>query len=221
METRLKIVKIPKSELPQYEAIQQGEYDFMQQFRNDRIPPIIYLSGSRGQGKTALMCKIAENYLRMQKEMLDVVVYVMGFSRESQLPVYFNHIDNLHNLSKKGILLIDEAGLTKRPDFNDLVSISGHKSISIVFGGQTLKQITPTEMSQVTGFAYKKPSYAELNKGMIRREFKDVMQLFNDNLDVFNDKGMFYYEDSTFKGWLKVGLPSFWNNDISQNQKKW
>lgn len=181
--------------------------DLMEIFFKE-VKPLIYLVGARKQGKTALMARIAENYHAKKRE----PIYCIGFPNIEDYPPYFIPIRSGWEISKPGLLLVDEAGLNKPQMLNELLAISGHKDFGMIYAGQTLKQIKPSTIEMIDANMFKKPTHSQISYKMYRKEYKETMKYLTENLSQFNDKAYFYFDGGEVKGWFKSILPTFWED---------
>ena len=193
----------------------RGKHPF-DEYMRQKVKPLVYLCARRKWGKTALMLRLAENFFHETKE----TIYLMGFPNARDLPEYMIPIQSPWEISRPGLLLVDEAGLNK-VKLNEILAISGHKDFGMIYAGQSLKQIKPSTLELIDGFIYKKPSTSQEKYKMYREEFKDTMKILIDNIDKLEDKSCFYFEgESKYDGWYNADLPSFWVDGVTSKGHK-
>src|SRR3989338_3522430 len=178
--------------------------------------------GARGTGKSAIGMKLLENI----KAKTDRNVCAMGFKKET-LPYWINVIQKIDGIPNSSIVLIDEAGI----EFSSRESMSGvnkllssllliarHKDLSVFFISQNSANLEINVIRQ-SDFLILKPS-SLLQKDFERGKIKEIYSEAQEHFDEFkNVEGLTYIYSSEFRGFVKNGLPSFWNKDVSKAYK--
>lgn len=178
--------------------------------------------GSRGSGKTAFGIKLLENIQSKCKKKC----YAMGF-KEEEMPSWINVISNISEIENNSFILIDEGGIlfNSRKSMNsankilsDLILISRHKNLSILFISQNSSNLEVNILRQADFIVLKKSS-------LLQKEFerKIIQKFYEETLTSFKkfDKivGLAYIYSNNFKGFVSNTLPSFWKESISKSFK--
>src|SRR3989344_308777 len=177
--------------------------------------------GARGSGKSALGMKILENIASKEKK-----GYALGF-RIDRLPKWITHINNINEVTNNSFLLVDEAGIefSSRSSMkntnkllSDLLLISRHKSISIIFITQNSSNIEINTLRQADYLLLKPSSLLQLDfeRKKIKDIYKEVIEIFKKH----PDKDTTYVYSDFYRGFVKVPLPSFWTEDLSKSYSK-
>lgn len=178
--------------------------------------------GSRGSGKTAFGIKLLENiYSRCKKK-----CYVMGF-KEEEMPSWINVISQISEIENDSFILVDEGGIlfnsrksmsNANKILSDLITISRHKNLSILFISQNSSNLEVNILRQADFLVLKKSS-------LLQKEFeRKIIQKFYEKTDAdfkkFNNiPGLAYLHSNNFRGFISNALPSFWKESISKSFK--
>ncbi len=177
--------------------------------------------GARGTGKSALGMRILENLKAKGKK-----VYAMGF-RKDRLPKWIKPIDNFEEISNNSFLLLDEAGIeissrSSMSSINKLLSelllISRHKDISIIFITQNSSNIEVNTLRQAD-YLFLKPS-SLLQLDFERKKIKEIYKEVTEQFKKFEDKGTTYIYSDAYRGFVKNNLPGFWTEGLSKSFEK-
>jgi replicative DNA helicase len=183
---------------------------------NGRIGIIL---GGRGNGKSALGMKILENI----KAKTNKKVSAWGFN-ESLLPQWIKPINHIDEIENDSFVLIDESGISfssrnSMSELNklltELILITRHKNISIIFITQNSSNIEINILRQADYILLKPHSLLQLN--FERPIIKDIYSEMDGESKKFKDKSMTYVYSGDFKGFIKNGLPGFWSERTSKS----
>src|SRR3989344_5336831 len=178
--------------------------------------------GSRGSGKTAFGIKLLENIHSKCKKKC----YAMGF-KEEEMPSWINIIFQISEIENNSFVLIDEGGIlfssrksmsSANKILSDLILISRHKNLSILFISQNSSNLEVNILRQADFIVLKKSS-------LLQKEFerKIIQKFYEETLASFKkfDKiqGLAYIYSNNFKGFISNTLPSFWKEGISKSFK--
>lgn len=176
--------------------------------------------GARGSGKTAFGVRVLENLHAKTKRS----VCAMGFAAES-MPSWINVVDNVESIPNDSFVLIDEGGIlfnardsmsNTNKLLSDLILISRHKNLSILFISQNSANLEINILRQADYLVLKKSA-------LLQREFerKIIQKLYEQTSDDFEQlkdkKGLSYIHSSEFNGFVTNDLPSFWKSEISKS----
>jgi len=179
--------------------------------------------GARGSGKSVLGMRILENIKSKRKK-----VYALGF-RADKLPEWIKPIENINEMPNNSFLLADESGIgfSSRSSMSsinkllsDLVLISRHKDISIIFITQNSSNIEINTLRQADYLLLKPSSLLQLDfeRKKIKEIYKEVKEDFNKFKET-GEKGVTYIYSDVYRGFVKNLLPSFWSEDLSKSYK--
>ena len=176
--------------------------------------------GARGSGKTAFGVRLLENlYKKHEKK-----CYALGFNEED-MPSWINVVDDTKLIENDSYVLIDEGGVlfsSRRAMSNankmlsDLLLISRHKNLSIIFIAQNSSNLDVNIIRQADYLVLKQA--ALLQKNFERKIIRDIYQKSEKDFSKYgNDKSISYVYSDSFNGFIKNGLPSFWSSKISKS----
>ncbi len=170
--------------------------------------------GGRGSGKSGLGMRILENARSRGRS-----VAAMGFD-EKTIPNWINCVQSLTDVKNGSMLLVDEGGIlfSSRSAFSsankllsELVLVSRHKDLSVIFISQNSSNIDVNALRQADFLLLKKPSL--LQSGFER---KAVQKIYEQQAQGFKDyaaeRGLFYVFSDAFQGFASNSLPSFWTD---------
>jgi len=176
--------------------------------------------GARGTGKSALGMRIFENINSRTKK----ISYAIGFNSR-KVPKWIKVVDNLEDIPNNSYLIVDESGISfssrsSMSNANKLLSelllISRHKSISIIFITQNSANIEINTLRQADYLLFKKSSLLQLD--FERKKIKDIYQQVGDGFERFkDDKGLTYVYSDAYQGFISNSLPSFWTEGLSKS----
>lgn len=174
--------------------------------------------GARGTGKTAFGLKILEDINFKNKN-----CYAMGFD-ENEMPSWINIVQNISELKNDSFVLIDEGGILFNSRnsmanvnklLSDLILISRHKNLSILFISQNSSNLDVNILRQAD-FLILKPS-SLLQKDFERKIIQKIYDKISDEFKNYKDKGITYIYSNPFQGFVSNPLPSFWKTEISKS----
>jgi len=178
--------------------------------------------GSRGSGKTAFGIKLLENiHIKCKKK-----YYAMGFKAE-EMPSWINVISEISKIENNSFVLVDEGGIlfhsrkamsSANKILSDLIMISRHKNLSILFISQNSSNLEVNILRQAD-FIVLKPSsllQKEFERKIIQKFYEETEKSFEKFKDI---RGLAYIYSNNFKGFISNILPSFWKESISKSFK--
>jgi len=179
--------------------------------------------GARGSGKTAFGIKMLENaHTKIKKK-----CYAIGFE-EKEMPDWINIVQSASQIANDSVVLIDEGGVlfssrkamtNANKMLSDLILISRHKNISILFISQNSSNLDVNIIRQAD-FLILKPS-SLLQKDFERKVIGDIYDSLQDKFKKYKDtKGLTYIYSDQFRGFITSPLPSFWKTSISKSFRK-
>ncbi|MEI6058896.1 MAG: zonular occludens toxin domain-containing protein [archaeon] len=219
-EIQNKREKIP-SKYEEFKVIKtlSGDYKkwISKVFRSDSQIGIII--GSRGSGKTAFGIKLLEDvHVKTDKK-----CYAMGFKEEG-MPSWINVISDISQIENNSFILVDEGGIlfnarkamSKANEvLSDLILISRHKNLSILFISQNSSNLEVNILRQADFLVLKHSSL--LQKEFERKIIQKFYEESEENFEKFKDvEGLTYIYADIFKGFISNSLPSFWKESISK-----
>ena len=176
--------------------------------------------GARGTGKSALGMRILENVKAKTGEKC----YVIGFN-EKKLPKWIKSISTLGEIENNSFLLADESGVNfssrdSMSNANKLLSelllISRHKNISILFITQNSANIEINTLRQADYLLLKKSSL--LQRDFERKKIRDIYDSVSEQFLKFeSDAGLLYIYSDVYRGFVSNSLPSFWTEGLSKS----
>ncbi len=179
--------------------------------------------GGRGSGKTALGLRILENARARGR-----AVEALGFSAES-LPSWIRCVSTLDEVKNGAFLLVDEGGIvfSARSAFSspnkllsDLLLISRHKDLSVLFISQNSSNLDVNALRQADYLLLKRPS-------LLQKDFerKIIGKIYEENKQGFGEfasmPGLFLAYSDEFLGFAQNGLPSFWSEKTGKAFKNY
>ena len=137
--------------------------------------------GSRGSGKTAFGIKLLENiHAKCKKK-----CYAMGF-KEEEMPSWIKAISQVSEIENNSFILVDEGGIlfnsrksmsSANKILSDLILISRHKNLSILFISQNSSNLEVNILRQADFLVLKKSS-------LLQKEFeRKIIQKFYEETD--------------------------------------
>ncbi|MFA5077603.1 MAG: hypothetical protein WC488_04210 [Candidatus Micrarchaeia archaeon] len=176
--------------------------------------------GARGSGKSALGVKIAEN----MRAKTSLPVYAMGFEKKA-LPLWITPVQSLGEVKNRSFLLVDEGGIAfssrnSMSELNKLLSelllISRHKDISVLFITQNSSNIEVNTLRQVDYLLLKAPSLLQLD--FERKKIKEIYEKAKEGFGKHKYvKGLTFVYSDSFTGFASNSLPSFWSEKLSKS----
>lgn len=228
INTKTKEIKVKKAR-ESIEAIYH-EFPIIEQYSGDikkwekTLPKssIGIIIGARGKGKSALGIKILENLKTSNKKSL----YAMGFNQED-MPAWINVANDVKDIASNSFVLIDEGGILfssrrSMTDANqllsDLILISRHKNLSILFISQNSANLDINILRQADYLLLKPSSLLQID--FERKKIKELYDEVKEQFLKFQDhKGLTYIYSEDFRGFVDNPLPSFWTMNISKSFK--
>lgn len=219
-----KIQKKRDSMVPVYEEFQvikknSGNYETWEKNVNTSDSKIGIIIGARGTGKTAFGLKLLENSRAKYKRNC----YAMGFDKD-EMPNWITSIEKVEELKNDSIVLIDEGGIlfnsrkfmsSANKLLSDLILISRHKNLSIIFISQNSSNLEVNVLRQAD-FLVLKPS-SLLQKDFERKIVQEIYKKAQTDFEKFkNTKGLTHIYSEDFNGFVSNPLPSFWKIKISK-----
>jgi len=174
--------------------------------------------GARGSGKSALGIRILENLNSARKK-----VYAMGF-RKDRLPKWINLVSTVQEIPNNSFLLADESGIkfssrssmsSANKLLSELLFISRHKNISIIFIAQNSSNIEINTLRQADYLLLKPSSLLQLD--FERKKIKEIYKEVGEQFKKHNSKGTTYIYSDIYRGFVENFLPSFWTEDLSKS----
>ncbi len=176
--------------------------------------------GARGSGKTAIGVRILEN-MRAKTGMR---AYSMGLMGES-VPEWVQPVDSLDEVKNHSFILVDEGGIefssrSSMSDANKLLSelllISRHKDISVLFITQNSANIEVNTLRQVDYVLLKAPSLLQLD--FERKKISEIYEGAKAGFEKHRGKlGLTYVFGHSYRGFVLSSLPSFWSTKLSKS----
>lgn len=197
----------------------KGDYvDFEKKLLNHSI--VMLITGRRGSGKTALGMK----FLELFKEGTRKKCFAMGFS-DANLPWKIHKINEIENVSKNSVVLIDEGAVTfssrdsmkgRNKMLGKIMAIARHKNLSLILIVQNSAMIDLNVLRLADSLVLKEPSLLqiEFERAPIKKIYTKVIPYFK---GIKDKKKHFYIYDDDFQGLLTYDLPDFWNDKISKS----
>src|SRR3989344_4838595 len=179
--------------------------------------------GARGSGKSALGMKVLEN-IESKSNREEYSSFALGFNPK-KTPEWLGVVDNINEVPNNSFLLVDESGVnfssrSSMSNANKLLSelllISRHKNISIIFITQNSANIEINTLRQADYLLLKKSSLLQLD--FERKKIKDIYEsVARDVRKLENDKGLTYIYSDVYRGFVSNSLPSFWTEGLSKS----
>lgn len=175
--------------------------------------------GARGSGKTSFGVKFLENiYSKTKKK-----CYAIGFKKES-MPSWINVIEDIKEITNNSMVLIDEGGILfssrksmSSPNklLSDLILISRHKNLSIIFISQNSSNLDVNILRQADFLVLKKTSL--LQKDFERKKIQEIYLEIQKDFEKYSSKEIAFIYSDSFQGFVSCPLPSFWSIKISKS----
>ena len=199
---------------------EKGEFSHLESDIMNAENKIGIIVGARGSGKTAFGLSFLENFYAKKKSKM----YAIGFRKE-EMPFWMEVVENISGIKNNSFVLIDEGGIlfsSRRAMSNankilsDLILISRHKNISILFISQNSSNLDVNVIRQADYIIFKKPSL--LQKNFERKIIRNIYDKIENGFEKYrNYKGLTYIYSDSFEGFIENPLPSFWNIKISKS----
>lgn len=186
---------------------------------------VVLIFGHRGKGKSACGWMIAD---KMRQKRGGRKVYVLGLPKNKRkyAPKWAKHCNDLKNLPKGAIIIIDEAALhfpARRSQSASNIALTGLNALSrqrdqlIIFITHNARLLEVEAVMDCDVIIYRKPSAAHLK--FERRETADWSISARQAIMLQKNPLHWAYvvdlEDGK-TGLLRCSLPSFWNEDLSK-----
>jgi Cdc6-like AAA superfamily ATPase len=199
----------------------KGDYgDFEKRLLKHSL--IMFITGKRGSGKTALGMK----FLELFKEKTKRRCFAIGFG-DAKLPWKIKKIESIDKAHNNSVVLIDEGAVTfsSRESMKEsnkmlgkIMAIARHKNLSLILIAQNSAMIDLNVLRLADTLILKEPSLlqSEFERSAIKKIYKEVIPHFS---NLSNKNKHFYIYDDDFKGLVKYDLPTFWTEKISTSFK--
>ncbi len=210
--------------LREVETVSGSATEF-EEFLYENKSTIGIIVGARGSGKSVLGMRVLENAAARGRS-----VAAIGFDA-STLPNWIHSLkaNELDGVANGSFLLVDEGGIafssrdsmsSANKLLSDLLFISRHKDLSVLFVSQNSANIEVNALRQADYLLFKKPS-------LLQRDFerKRVNELYDAAAAGFKKhssegKSLFYCYADAFVGFAANGVPSFWSERASKSFAK-
>lgn len=178
--------------------------------------------GARGSGKTAVGVRILENI----RAKTSTQVYSMGLARDS-VPAWVKTVDNLDQVANHSFILVDEGGIefssrsfmsNANKLLSELLLISRHRDISVLFITQNSANIDINTIRQVDYILLKTPSLLQLD--FERKKISEIYEQAKAGFEKYKQPGLTYIYAHNYKGFVVSSLPSFWSTNLSKSYAK-
>ncbi|MBI2629709.1 hypothetical protein HYW76_01280 [Candidatus Pacearchaeota archaeon] len=175
--------------------------------------------GARGSGKSALGIRILENV----KAKTSKKIYAMGFNI-NKVPSWIEIITDIENIQNNSFVLIDESGINfssrssmSSPNklLSQLLFISRHKNISILFIAQNSSNVEINTLRQADYLLLKNSSLLQLD--FERKKIISIYKEVESDFKKFRGKDVTYIYSDVFKGFVQNKIPSFWSEGLSKS----
>lgn len=175
--------------------------------------------GGRGTGKSALGLKIIENI----KAKGNKKVSAWGFS-DNLIPAWIKPITSIGEIENNSFVVVDESGISfssrnSMSELNKILSelllISRHKNISVIFVAQNSSNIDINILRQADYLLFKPHSLLQLD--FERKIIKEIYSKAESGFKTIKNPGATYIYSNNFKGFISNDLPSFWNEKVSKS----
>jgi len=174
--------------------------------------------GARGSGKTAVSLSFLESLYGSKKH-----YYALGFS-QTALPNWILLVNDVSFIKNDSLVVVDEGGILfssreSMSDANkilsDLLMISRHKNISIIFISQNSSNLEINTLRQADFLILKKNSL--LQKNFERKIIAKIYDEYDSYFAKYKSKGATLIYSDSFIGVVNVNLPSFWSDKTSKS----
>jgi len=176
--------------------------------------------GARGSGKTAFGIKFLENAHHKTKKKC----FALGFNPD-ELPSWIKVVPDISKIENDSFVLIDEGGIlfsarkamsNANKLLSDLILISRHKNLNILFISQNSSNLDINILRQAD-FLILKPS-SLLQRNFERKIIQKLYDGVQDSFEKHKEKpGITYIYSDLFEGFVNNPLPSFWTGSISKS----
>jgi hypothetical protein len=185
---------------------------------------IILIFGKRGSGKSTLGFRLMENIHAKKKR----PCYVIGVGEEF-LPEWISEVEHVDDAKNGGIVLVDEGAIsfssresmkTANKDLGKLLAIARHKGLTLLFITQNTGMIDKNVLNLTDVIIAKEGSL--LQKKMERPVVRDFVSKADTAIKAMSKPERVahsYIFSDDYEGLVRVSLPTFWNEDISKNQR--
>jgi len=174
--------------------------------------------GSRGSGKSCF----AFEFMDWHNKLTNRKLYVYNFPKDDLLPDYIQNVNDLNNLEKGSVVLIDESGIEfnqftfnskKSIELANMIKIARHNDLSIIFIAQNGANLTKDVRRLIDCYILKNPSFSQRfdEIPLIKKMYQNCFMLFT--TETQKRKG-YYIAEIGEMGFSDV--PSFWNENISK-----
>jgi hypothetical protein len=219
-----KIKGVRESMVPKYEDFKvlkviSGDYSEWMKGIFESDSKIGIILGARGSGKTAFGMKFLENFHVKSKKKC----FALGF-KENDLPSWIRGVESVSEISNNSFVLIDEGGVlfnsrksmsSANKMLSDLMLISRHKNISILFISQNSSNLEVNILRQADFLVLRSSSLLQKNfeRKIIQKIYEKVETFFK---KFKKDKGLSFIYSEDFQGFVSNPLPSFWKEELSK-----
>lgn len=202
-------------------AIKGSIETFEKRLLNESL--ILAVAGRRGSGKSVLGFRLMENI----HAKTDRPCFALGV-KQSVLPSWINSIDDIHQVSNRGVVLVDEGAISfssresmskSNRGLGPLLAVARHKDLTLIFITQNTGMIDKTVLNLCDTVVLKEGSL--LQEKMERSVMKDLYQTANaaiSKVPAAERKPYCYIFDAEYEGLAQASLPSFWSTKVSKNQ---
>jgi len=183
---------------------------------------ISIILGARGSGKSALGIKMLENVHAKKNSRC----FALGFGQK-ELPSWITAVENVTEIMNDSFVLLDEGGIffssrksmsTVNKVLSDLILISRHKNLNIIFISQNSSNLDVNILRQADCLLLKRSSL--LQKDFERKKIKELYEAHMAEFEKLkDDKGLVYIHADSFQGFVSNPLPSFWSTGLSKSFK--
>ncbi|MEM3154279.1 MAG: zonular occludens toxin domain-containing protein [Candidatus Woesearchaeota archaeon] len=202
-------------------AVKGSIETFEQRLFNESL--ILAVAGRRGSGKSVLGFRIMENIHAKTGR----PCFALGV-RQGVLPSWIVSIDEINQVSNRGVVLVDEGAITfssresmskSNRGLGSLLAIARHKDLTLIFITQNTGMIDKNVLNLCDTVVLKEGSL--LQEKMERSVMKDLYQTANSaisKIPASERKTYCYIFDADYEGLAQASLPSFWSTKVSKNQ---
>lgn len=185
---------------------------------------VVVILGFRGEGKTALACRIMEEY-HTRYDTAGAILYFPKSARRL-LPTWVKKVDSIAKLPKNSVCIIDEAAQEAHArrfqsstniDLEELASLSRQRSQLILLVSHHSRKLDISLITDSDLLLYKKPT--EAHYLFERTEVQPITRKVLD--EFYKKKGItkpwvFVIDLHHLRlGWTKFKVPSFWSDKLS------
>lgn len=183
---------------------------------------IVLVVGRRGSGKTALGMRVLEAFDYKSERSC----YAIGYD-SAKLPLWIRKADSALDIPSNSVALVDEGAViyssrdshkAANKAISKLMAVARHKNLSLILITQNSAMIDVNVLRLADTLIIKKPSLMQTNfeRREMKKLFDKALPHFKGLKGIDNKKG-FYVIDDEFEGFMKAGLPDFWNDKISKS----